>query len=191
MEQLNVYNSNQIIDSLNSERRIFNVSNIENFDENGFLSSNIRYTNYGYYMEKKIYAYDSIGNKLSETSYGKSENPLFTYYYKYDNHNNLIEVYALNSDGEILQEKKEFKYDKNNKMIETKYYDIDNGLSDTTINKYDNTGNLIESIITNIRSEKYISTYQYKFDKNRNWMTKTEYYNNSPVSIIERKIDYY
>ena len=191
LEKLNVYKSNKIIDSLNSGENKFIVSNIENFDEKGFLACNIRYTNYGYYMEKKMYTYDSIGNKLSETSFGKNENPLFTYYYKYDNQKNLVEVYALNSDGTILQAKKEFKYNDNKNLIETKYYDFDNSLSETTIIKYDINRNTIESTTIDNNDKKSTSTYKYTFDKYRNWMTKTEFYNNSPVSIIERKINYY
>ena len=83
------------------------------------------------------------------------------------------------------------KYNDNKNLIETKYYDFDNSLSETTIIKYDINRNTIESITIDNNDKKSTSTYKYTFDKYRNWMTKTEFYNNSPVSIIERKINYY
>ena len=47
-------------------------------------------------------------------------------------------------------------------------------------NDYDSDGRL---------DEKY--TYKYEYDKNNNWTQQVQYFNNRPIQITERIIEYY
>ena len=48
---------------------------------------------------------------------------------------------------------------------------------------------LSQVVITTSNDTKHV--FNYKYDKNRNWIEKTVYENNIPIIIIEREIEYY
>jgi hypothetical protein len=112
---------------------------------------------------------DSYENKnlISRSVFRSNGTSKGSLYYVYDKNNNEIKSQRLLIDkrGGTLHEEDETKYDENNLVIEIK----SKGMNGVDIHKY-----------------KYI-----KFDSNKNWVEKIEYYNGKPKFVIVRKIEYF
>lgn len=58
--------------------------------------------------------------------------------------------------------------------------------------KYDDNGNIIESILEDVLIRSKLKTnYKYKLDENNNWIEQIVYKNEIPKIICERKFEYY
>lgn len=159
-------------------------------DKRNLVEENVFY--YGYLFIKKTYDYDDKGNMIEENNYNKEgilENKTI---YNYDDKGNIIENNYYKSDGS-LDKRCTYKYDENGNKIEIKAYTSDGSLDSITTYKYDDKGNVIEDKYTG-SDGGLISKIAYEYssyDKEGNWLKKTEINDNKPSFLYEREIEYY
>lgn len=149
--------------------------------------------NEGRSSERDTYQYDKNGRLIEEKQFNSSgvlENS-----YLYDKSGNKIEKYWYdknNKNNSVGKHKWVYKYNVSGDVLEEVRYKLDGSLSQKRTYKYDTRRNKVEEEYY-IYSKKYKQTltYQYKFDKNGNWIYRTEFYDDNPTQITERKITYF
>lgn len=154
------------------------------YDGTGHLSSMQR--NYGNLYETGQISYDASGNIVREvfqqyTQSYHSDVPVstYTYDYKYDNQQNLIErieqngrrasitTYKYDNNGNLIQmaesdEIKTFEYDTNNRLVREITQEYDDRDSDIVTYEYDNLGRLIrETEISDDDHDAEQTIYEY------------------------------
>lgn len=72
------------------------------------------------------------------------------------------------------------KYKANGELEQRVTYKYDSKGNETEESEFSPDGNLIST-----------TSYLYQFDSRENWLKKTSYINNLPVSVVERVITYY
>jgi len=120
--------------------------------------------------------------------------------YTYDEEMNLIDHKSYDDDGELV-ESSQCKFNNKNELIEkilysktlrNSYWDDDKYNEETTTTKYsyNKNGEVAEKSIS---ENKKLTTirYKYKYDKNNNWIERTEFDKVKAKFILERKIQYY
>lgn len=176
--EFNWYNSNGSL----SNRKTYK------HDDIGNLIEEIHYFSDGNLDEKNTYKYDNQRNRIEEnwvnSGGNKSKNT-----YKYDANRNIIE--SILDDG-YNYEKHTYRYDKKDYLIEDKSLYEKGSLPNKHAYKYDDKGNRIEEIFYTENGAVYSKkTWKYVYDNTGNWLKKTAFENNKPMSITEREIEYY
>lgn len=135
------------------------------YDENGSLIELIIYSYKKDKIKKRVeYINDSSGNVIEETHY-ENEDRFWKNYFVLDNKGNRKEIYT---EGHHTKQK-------------AKLMDF----------KYDEYGNVLESIWYKNYNDSLRTIYKTTYDENKNWV-KTEIMNNGkPYQIVERKIKYF
>jgi hypothetical protein len=143
-------------------------------------------------------AYDGKGNILSTKSYGENDSLYSVHTNAYDKYGHRIEETSYN--GNMHADYKwVYEYDNSNKLAKETHYDsygANNG-SDTlvtqTVYGYNKNGDVQEIIKTELfgGDATQRQTFEYKYDKHKNWIKKTGYLNVKPIFIQERKIKYF
>jgi hypothetical protein len=162
------------------------------YDKKGNMSEdNIYYE--GRLLRKHIYIYDEKGNMIEENDINSFKSELdptsSKHTYKYDNYGNIIERRHYNLIDNRLLSNTVNRYDKNNKVIEFKYFISDGKLSTNITYKYDEKGNLTEEYNYWYGSLDY--KYIYLYDENGNWIKRIKFKNEIPTYILEREYEYY
>ena len=205
------YITNMTIKSLDNEMRLVmerdekaNKKVIKSYDEKG----NVSFTN--------VQELNSKGFPLVERGLIDDGFESFKNTYKYDEKGNVIEKVMLQGGNLFL--KVVYSYNKKERTIEEKNYNIKNTLDQTIITKNDKTGKRIEvsSYAGNgtleerytFKYDKYGNeieqnafspdgkllekkTYTYEFDKRKNWTKKSEYTDGVLTMVTEQNITYY
>jgi len=192
-----------------------NFKLIYKYDENGNKIEAIYYTSSGHSDEKLTYKYDQQGNQIEINLYNSDGSLNIKRTYKYDKKGNQIEENEYNSDGS-LNKKWTYKYDKKGNKIKENWYNSDGNLVSKCDYKYDKKGNKNEFIIYHLDGSismtiKYdengnkigeinhtpkdiypFATYQYEYDKQKNWTKKIEFEDGCILeTITEREYQYY
>lgn len=118
----------------------------------------------------------------------------------YDKEMNLIEEKTYNEKGELTKQSKSEFNDKNQLKEEvliektkvSSYWNDDDEYNEetTTIRySYNENGEVSEKLITKNEDSETIR-YKYKYDKNKNWIERTEFDKIRSKYILERKIQY-
>lgn len=202
-----VYNGNGKLDSIKiCWKRHFGFCGCNDifykysYDSNGFIVSCIMINNKTV-MSNNAYICDIKGNIIEDKEYGYDTYSkewgalLSTKTLIYDENGNLI--YVKNKSNKSLTPNDintyDYGYSKDNKLISERYCtqseDLDQVYETSYI--YDYNNDLISTIYINWNLKKSIETYKYKYDKQNNWILKIVYNNNTPISLIERIIEYY
>jgi len=123
----------------------------------------IRKQRYTYNKNDKLLSYENI-NAKGETT--------FSYFYEYDkNDNKLSYKYYRNSK---LRVNEEFKYNTNNKIIETIWYNKKSEISSRNVYKRNENDKIIENIKYNSKGQ-ITSKIQYQYDERGNKTKKIVY----------------
>ncbi len=165
------------------------------------------------------FIYDNRNRLIEQNSLSKDSGHLFKIIYNYDESGNKIEEQIHSPIYKSMEQKKDYKYDDESKLIriEENWYKIDGSKGLTATHKYDTSGNKIKenyNIFVNPK-EYRISTYkydyyqneiesqhdyngkisrsilEYKYDSEGNWTQKIIRVDNDPTLLIERKIEYF
>ena len=88
--------------------------------------------------------------------------------------------------GEKLVQKIIYEYNENGYLIRKIELDDKNRQSSSTHFEYD----ILSGLVITVRTARNTTSYEYNFDNNNNWVTKYEFYDDFPVRIIEREIEY-
>ncbi len=137
--------------------------------------------------------FDLKGNVIEIISFDSDEKVSFKVVYKFDENGNKTERLGYNS-NEFLSERNVYKYDNKGNEVEENVYNSDGILFHKKNYKYDNNGSMIEFISetpTIKNTPKYIRSWKFEYDKNKNWIKRVLYTNEIPESITEREIKYY
>lgn len=159
------------------------------------------------------YKYDKRGNQMETNWYDGDGKLIERVTFKYDTVNNTNERSRYSADSRLIEKTVE-KSDANGKIIEAAIFLSNDKLKETSIYKYNEQGDIIEKCIYgpnripkkriiyenrepvgelgyNSTGElEYTLSFEYKYDENSNWISKTEYKNSLHFKIIERKIIY-
>jgi hypothetical protein len=183
-----------------------NIISIEKFDNKRLES-------------RSIYEYDTNNVLLQESWYDKTEvlkyRTIFTYkengdiesktlqypyktfeaqsIQRFDTNNNITELIVDKAGRE--KEYQNFKYDSLNNIIECNLFTSAGSLYTKTKKKYNHHNDVIERKIfenTKFSILKSHTTFQYKYDKNENWIEQI-WCKNGGIShmLIKRTIEYY
>ena len=187
------------------------------YNENDMLKAEKSVNPKGGLITEIIHEYDNRNNEIEKKYFDEKAKIQGGIKYNYDDNNNLIEELQYDSVyNQNLKQKK--KYNPEGLNVETVYltmkdsllrritnvflpnkqvgetciyYSPDELVSKTTY-EYDKQLNIILKLIYSPQdntTEKH--TFEYKYDKYKNWTSRNEYINGEPVDMITRKIEYY
>jgi len=134
------------------------------YSEDGLLDFDQSYDGSGNPEKRFVYTYDDKGRVREDYSYfnGDEFHMRFTYTYNYKD-----------------QVDRNFRFDSEGNLLEIRYY------------AYDNSGNIIsEKIMDEAGATIDITSFQYVYDKRRNWTERTIHKNGQPVKLIKRHLVY-
>lgn len=149
----------------------------------------------GRLIYKRIYSYNSLGQKIEFSKKGNSyydsgihiiyNDPIDKFSYLYDSDGNLIERILIDGGG-ILDDNETYVYDSKGNMVEENSYNKDGSLSSKIIHMYDENGREIEYTYYD-RDGQF--KYTYVYDSNGNVIeVKGNYWYNS---LTQYEIEYY
>ncbi|MBK6344552.1 MAG: hypothetical protein IPF68_01240 [Bacteroidales bacterium] len=137
------------------------------------------------------YKYDSEGRLLKDVSFNDKGQIEKEIAYLYGKDDFLTEVNILNPNGE-LQKKVRYVYSSSGFMAESNQYKANGELERRITYLQDLKGNNIEEKTYSFEGILLTSVlYKYEYDVWGNWIKKTSFSNEKPVSITERKIIYF
>lgn len=136
---------------------------------------------------KEVRIYDELGNNVAQHYYDGVGNYNWSFFYNYDESGFLFEE---KSKGLAMNNYLK-RYDKKGNNIELVLYKEDGSIAGKTIMEYDKRSNIVMEVFFDERGSNEITEYRYLYDYNGNWTRKTTICDGDPMSIIERKIEYY
>ena len=177
------------------------------FHDDGTLYaiSTFKYGNTGLLMEKKA-EYLGETHYLRHT-YSYDKNDLLKEIVDFDENNNLFKAITFSYDnrGKITEERfylpfgrlyswKIFIYNNQGQLIEEQHYDARGFLYHSDLFFYDAHGNVKELQMRQFNaglSDRNTYHYEYEYDQLGNWLCKKIYYNNKPLSVVERELEFF
>jgi hypothetical protein len=155
------------------------------YDSFGKLIEEDRYEPDGQLLWKDKYIYDSNGNMTEHSSYHSNGDLKYKYLYEYDNKGNKTSIIRFNTKKEI-ELKEVYLYDKKNNLLkEMINYNSDGKISYSNIYFYNDKNDVIK--IESVMDDKF----EYKYDKQNNWIEKVNILGDFPETLTERIIEYY
>lgn len=149
------------------------------FDENAKILGGIRYR------------YDDKNNVVEELHYDSVFNQNLKQEKKYSREGLNVETVYLTMKDSILRRVTNV-FLPNKQVGETCIYYGRNELVSRTSYEYDEQLNLIRKLIYSAQDKTTEThTFEYTYDKYKNWTSRNEYLNKEPVDMIIRKIEYY
>ena len=84
-------------------------------------------------------------------------------------------------------------YDSKGRLLEQEQYIVDKGENILNKAKYRYNGHGDYDRILSLLNKNFVqkNTFQYKYDKNGNWIGRFEYQDGKPKTIVERQIEYF
>ncbi|MFV0345213.1 MAG: hypothetical protein ACK5IQ_03055 [Bacteroidales bacterium] len=143
-------------------------------------------------VKKEIFIYDDNGTIIACTEYNQHGGEMSNTTYTYNDKKQLIEA-KTKAKGKEYSETKEYKY--NDKDISTFYYPPNNSDTPESILQCtkNSQGDILERRYTKsaISDTPQITTYEYEYDDNNNWIKQTSYKDGKSYLSAEREIEYY
>lgn len=137
------------------------------------------------------YQYDAKGNMISEHKHYRDGKTDFKKEYSYDSSGNRVGFILYTKEGKIA-ERFSYAYDKKGNLAEESKYDSAGALDSRLVYKYDEKNNEIERS-RYLESDKpdVEITWTYEYDKQGNWVLKTQLINGTVAGVIKREIEYF
>ena len=140
-------------------------------------------------LNKTTWRYDDKGNMIEERYYERDTTMTRHTFYKYDENGNKVEQSKWES-GITL--KTTYKYNSDGNPIEETQYDAGNYIALKIITTYDDKGNETQERFYDRDNNLQTQTiFQLSYDKNGNWIRKTQLDNDKIIVITVREIAYY
>lgn len=161
------------------------------YDKKGNKTEEIYYEKDNSIYHLITYKYNT-NNKLIQYTKSYPKNKIFTNQtYEYDSNNNRIILNDFDSSNSLIKTNK-FYYNKKDILIKKEEFDSEKKMIRSVYLTYDKFDSIIQEKVTfYLNNEDIISSFDYTYDKNKNWISKTKYVNNKPRYVIERNIDYF
>lgn len=186
------------------------------YNEKGFRTEKSWLSPHADLCKKVLTLYNENGHICERHVYNHAGNLYMTLKYAYDDHGNRIEKRTYGSDDRMFL-KHRYKYDKMNLLSEIEWKDIlgKSGVKENYV--YDDKGQMVNKIITNLKSSEFDFMYnydshknliklswsekrnnlskkghsEYKYDATGNWIERIDYKNDMVQFLIEREILYF
>lgn len=138
-----------------------------------------------------LYTYDDKKNVVEEVHFDSVFHQNFKQIKSYTHEGFVNEIKYLSMKDSLLRRVTN-SYLPNNQLGETCSYYGQNELVSKTTFEYDENLNITSKLIWSpIDKTSVKHTFQYRYDKYKNWTSRNEFVNNEPVDMITRKLDYY
>ena len=145
-----------------------------NVDINGHITNQVFYDSNGLF-QTIYYNYDDKHRETKMTVYDKYKNILAIEYRKYNEKEGQVESSVFKLDDqmhEIFVRKEVFSFNEKCHRIKASVYDSESKLLNETVSKRDDSGFLIEEIVTQSAGFDYNITNQFENDNFGNWIAK-------------------
>ena len=161
------------------------------YSPEGYLIKDATYSPGGFLKSHYTYQVNAEGQILKEETYRANELESAVTY-TYNKQGDPVEMRYYDAQNNLLQIVKN-KLNKQHQLVSNQVYDKDNNLVSTTTKKYNAKGDCVKlQAETKLpKKQKNIATYEYKYDAQGNWISKTTFINGEPRQIIERTFTYY
>ena len=161
------------------------------YSPEGYLIKDATYSPGGFLKSHYTYQVNAEGQILKEETYRANELESAVTY-TYNNQGDPVEMRYYDAQNNLLQIVKN-KLNKQHQLVSNQVYDKDNNLVSTTTKKYNAKGDCVKlQAETKLpKKQKNVATYEYKYDAQGNWISKTTFINGEPRQIIERTFTYY
>lgn len=161
------------------------------YNPEGYLIKDATYSPGGFLKSHYTYQVNAEGQILKEETYRANELESAVTY-TYNNQGDPVEMRYYDAQNNLLQIVKN-KLNKQHQLVSNQVYDKDNNLVSTTTKKYNAKGDCVKlQAETKLpKKQKNVATYEYKYDAQGNWISKTTFINGEPRQIIERTFTYY
>ncbi len=199
--------------------RVDNEGNVfsyeDTYNDQGLLVESVSKDDDKKTISTNLYEYDKEGNRIRHDVFTAEGNLFMSTFSKYNDKKQLIEksnciagncdektTYSYDKKGYLVQEEKYnkdglfsksiYKNDQNGNPLEKLTYDAQGNLVRKVTSKYDSVGNEIENI--SYKEDGSVNekrTYQLEYDKQKNWVKKTEQVNGETTQIIVQEFEYY
>ncbi|SEA34195.1 YD repeat-containing protein [Arachidicoccus rhizosphaerae] len=149
------------------------------------------------------YAYDSLGKRRDvQLFFQDSVHPVGEFKYLYDDKGMLTEIKSLDKGKPGFHyASMKYKYDNKGNIIQESNFYPNNKLAYSDFYTYDDKNNIESRSRSYLGSDRqptpqgqndsaYNRTYSYDYDAKGNWIRRIDYYNNKPLFIVERAINY-
>ena len=161
------------------------------YDERSNLTLQTGYDERGKMAEKSYYSYDDKGNLILYTGYGEFDNRKISY--KYDKDNRIIQSVCIDIQGNFV-EKITYQYENSPQSVRKTYLNKDDKPLKSELCIFDTYDNLLEITLFSEQgavTEKH--TFSYQYDEKQNWTVLITYADSDKkaISITERVIEYY
>ena len=161
------------------------------YSPEGYLIKDATYSPGGFLKSHYTYQVNAEGQILKEETYRANELESAVTY-TYNKQGDPVEMRYYDAQNNLLQIVKN-KLNKQHQLVSNQVYDKDNNLVSTTTKKYNAKGDCVKlQAETKLpKKQKNVATYEYKYDAQGNWISKTTFINGEPRQIIERTFTYY
>lgn len=136
----------------------------------------------------EAYEYDEMGNRIKKTV---SDQEIHTY----DTLGNRLTYKQFNDSGDlIVEERTNYTYKNDEKLEEWKQFNGEGEVLGQSLTLFDKHGNLTKyqsTIELDYMKIESSHIYEYQYDKEGNWINKIQFMDGKPLTLTERKIDYY
>ncbi len=137
------------------------------------------------------YQYDAKGNMISEYKHYRNGKADYKKEYSYDSSGNKVGFIQYTAEGKIV-ERLSYAYDKKGNLAEENKYDSSGAFSSRLVYKYDERNNEIERsrYLPSGKPDVQIA-WTYEYDKQGNWILKTQLINGAVAGVIKREFEYF
>lgn len=162
------------------------------YDKNKFTVKAEVYDEFGGLKEFSKYEYDEKGFLVKKNNFNRDENLTDYIIFTNDENGNALKQQQFRASDNHLVFTVTCKYDDNSRLAEVVYDNPDQEMYLQKNCYYDESGNLT-GYETRDKDQLVpeMHKYEYEYDEQRNWISRTEYRNDRKTYFTVRKIVYY
>ncbi|AVM50885.1 type IV secretion protein Rhs [Capnocytophaga sp. oral taxon 878] len=214
-EMLTEYDKKGKTIKMSSKRQGATINFIDVYDEKGLIIESASRDDSNTLLSKNVYEYDERGNLTKHDLETPDGNSFMTRLNAYDSNDRLIErqecvagicddktTYTYGSNNKVSEEtrydkdkvtkKIVYTYDANGNVTEKSVYAGDNTLQQRVLSVFDKNNNEVKvSYLDKDGKTTKTETYEYTYDKKKNWIKKKITINGTPSAILVQTIKYY
>lgn len=162
------------------------------FDESGRPAQSLKYNDDSSFAYKTLFIYDADGLLTGQNQYDGKDSLNLTMRYVYDAKGNVTEETSRWVTGKLLR-KNVFTYNDKEQEIACSFFNADSNIVMRVTYAYNDSGYKVEEHkYGEDDTDGWVTQYRYDaYDKQGNWLKRTTFVKDKPVSITVRSITYY
>ena len=200
---------------MSSKQQGTTINFIDVYNEEGQIIESASRDDANTLLSKNVYEYDERGNLTKHDLETPDGNSFMTRLNAYDSNDRLIErqecvagicddktTYTYNNNNKVAEEirydkdkitkKTVYTYDAHGNLTEKNVYAADNTLQQRVVSSFDKNNNEVKvSFFDKDGNNTKTETYEYTYDKKKNWTKKKITVNGTPSAVLVQTIKYY